>query len=553
MKKSFIALILALCMLCSCAMAETALIESINTEPGYPIVNSPVSVSIALVAPGGSVDFSAERNWMCQYIDKYSGLEIDWTIIDSSAANERIALMLNSGDMPDAILGKSFNVNDIVQYGMTEGMFRPINDLLVYAPNLTAYLDENPSIKSAITAPDGNIYGFPNFANIWSYDVRFFVQTSWLETVGVEMPTTLAEFKDMLIAFRDNDVNGNGDATDEIPWVGAWADGQNERRFIFNALGYVSSGSNLAIDYTGDETQIIYMPYAEKYKDFLIYMNDLWNEGLLDPDMFTQAETQVQATVLEGVTGFCGQSAPYVYDPEHQDEWCAIAALTDDETRTPVWPAINPVMSPAILVINADADEEVAAALTKFADECYTLDWYVYATYGPEAGSELDWNGDGHYYSEETGAIAYNRPDDMTSDWTHRITNLTIWSMPGFNCNGYAPYKIQLGQERPDTAVGYLFRDGDVSRLDEVQQQQAYSPYYVEQVPNLFFSAEDLERINELVTPLDDYVASMEAKFITGEISIEEGYDEFIATLESYGVEEFIGLYQQYYAAYKAA
>lgn len=39
----------------------------------------------------------------------------------------------------------------------------------------------------------------------------FFINTVWLEKVGKEMPTTVEEFKDVLMAFRDaGDLNGNG-------------------------------------------------------------------------------------------------------------------------------------------------------------------------------------------------------------------------------------------------------------------------------------------------------------------------------------------------------
>lgn len=38
----------------------------------------------------------------------------------------------------------------------------------------------------------------------------------WLDKLGLEVPTTLAELKEVLIAFRDGDPNGNG-IQDEIP------------------------------------------------------------------------------------------------------------------------------------------------------------------------------------------------------------------------------------------------------------------------------------------------------------------------------------------------
>ena len=77
---------------------------------------------------------------------------------------------------------------------------------------------------------------------------------------------------------------------------------------------------------------------------------------------------------------------------------------------------------------------------------------------------------------------------------------------------------------------------------------ETYQPYYADGIPTFYFMEDDLDRINALVTPLDDYVSSMEAKFITGEISIEEEYDTFVATLEQYGVQEYVDIYNSYYA-----
>ena len=54
------------------------------------------------------------------------------------------------------------------------------------------------------------------------------------------------------------------------------------------------------------------------------------------------------------------------------------------------------------------------------------------------------------------------------------------------------------------------------------------------------------------MTPLDDYVTSMEAKFITGASSIDNEFAAFISTLETYGVKEFIDIYSKYYTAYKS-
>ena len=541
--KKILTLVLALCMLSSYAFAED-LIENIDLEPGFPVVKEPVSVTIALVPQGSAVDFQVEQNWMTEYINRNSGLDIEWMVIDSTAASERIPLMLNSGDMPDAILGHVFQANDIAQYGTSEGMFYPVNELLDYMPIFSAFLEENPAVREGITTTDGNIYGFPALNNIYSYAARFFIDQTWLDRLGLENPTTLEEFKNMLIAFRDEDANGNGDPDDEIPWGGSWSGASAERDLIFYALGYAASG-NLAVDHNKENPDIVFVPYEAQYKDYLLYMNDLWNEGLLDPDMFTQSETQVQATVLEGTIGFCAMSAPYVYVPETKDNWVAINAMSKEEGGLRIYPAANPVYIPAFMVLNADCDEEVAAALAALADEMYSVEWYGWSMYGPEAGSELDYFGTGHYV--EDGVIKYNMPDDMTDEWSFRCTYLTIWDLPGFNSLQYDPYYQLYAEQFPDTQLGQLFATGNYFEDWQPNFIETYQPYYAESIPTFYFAEDDLDRINTLQTPLDDYVASMEAKFITGEISIEDEYDNFVATLEEYGVQEYVELYNSYY------
>lgn len=542
MKRTLV-LVMVLCLLCSSAFAE-GLIEKIDVAPGFPVANEPISVSIAIVPHSAAVDFQIEKNWMGEHINRNSGLDIDWMVIDSAAAKERIPLMLNSGDMPDAILGQVFYANDVAQYGVAEGMFYPVNELLDYMPIFSAFLEEHPEIKEAVTTPDGNIYGFPAFNNVFSYAARFFVDTTWLERVNLKNPTTLAELKEMLVAFRDQDANGNGDSTDEIPWGGSWSGMSRERDLILYAMGFATNG-NLAIDHSKETPDVVYVPYEPAYKDYLVYMNDLWNEKLLDPDMFTQAEQQVQATVLEGKYGFCSMSAPYVYVPDTKDNWVAINTLAKEEGGKRIYPAAKPIYAPAVMVINADCDEETAAALAALADEMYSVEWYGYALYGPEAGSENDYFGYGHYV--EDGVVKYIMPENASNEWSFRCTNLTFWTMPGFNTSQYDPYYQKYAELYPETQLGKMIASGDYMEAWQPNFIETYQPYYVECLPDFFFAEKDLNQVNTLKTPLDDYVASMEAKFITGEISIEEEYDNFISTLEAYGVKDYMEVYNRYY------
>lgn len=56
------------------------------------------------------------------------------------------------------------------------------------------------------------------------------------------------------------------------------------------------------------------------------------------------------------------------------------------------------------------------------------------------------------------------------------------------------------------------------------------------------------ERALELKGEIEDYLYSMEGRFISGELSIEENYDAFIDQLKALGVEEYLGIYSDAYA-----
>ena len=49
--------------------------------------------------------------------------------------------------------------------------------------------------------------------------MRTYIDRTWLKNVDMEMPTTLDEFYNVLVAFKEKDANGNGDPNDEIPWT----------------------------------------------------------------------------------------------------------------------------------------------------------------------------------------------------------------------------------------------------------------------------------------------------------------------------------------------
>lgn len=79
-------------------------------------------------------------------------------------------------------------------------------------PNLWKLFQQQPIYEAQMTSPDGNIYGLPhaefdinNYVLMWNI-----IRQDWLDKLGLAMPSTIDEYHDVLVAFRDQDPNGNG-------------------------------------------------------------------------------------------------------------------------------------------------------------------------------------------------------------------------------------------------------------------------------------------------------------------------------------------------------
>ncbi len=144
-----------------------------------------------------------------------------------------------------------------------------------------------PGFREAITTPDGNIYSMPNVDGSLhiQYMMKLWINTEWLDNLGLDMPTTTDEFYQVLKAFKEQDANGNGDANDEIPLstirdtLSAQIDG-----FLMAPFQVTSEGDRLFVD----NGVVSFSPVTDGYREGLRYLNKLYAEGLLNPESFTQ-------------------------------------------------------------------------------------------------------------------------------------------------------------------------------------------------------------------------------------------------------------------------
>ncbi len=527
--KRIVSLLLAAVM-CLClmplAMAETYTSDNVNPVGEYPIVKTPITVTVMGRKNAGAPDWSELE--LFKRLTEITGISFEFEIGETGTTfTEQKNIALMGREYAEIILrDDSAATTDEETYGPL-GTFLDLTDLIAeYAPNITAMFEKYPEVKAASTAMDGKIYGLPYvFETATTQGHTGFFSEEWMKNVGIDkVPETVDELYEMLVAFKEQDANGNGDPDDEIPFTCA---GLNTtiRRLLIPAFTGTSEGLGFDIK----DGKIVYAPALPEYKEFLIYTNKLYTEGLLDAEFAIQTSQQWLAKVKANLSGVYS-SSPTGLDPSTTAQQLSLPPLTSATNDTPM--AIKPdSIYPGRAFITDRCKDPVAAI--RLLDMFYaTEENAVEGFYGNTCF--VGWEGEHWQYTDET-KTAYQ--------WIAPITGFGDINL-SVSVNMELPGLLQF----PAMPVGDSLMEMKVEQVNAMQK-----PYYKAAFPiNARYTAEESERGNIIENDLYSYVTSMTVKFITGEKPISE-FDSYIKTLNDIGLQELLTIKEAVYQRWIAA
>ncbi|MCA0757646.1 extracellular solute-binding protein [Paenibacillus sp. N4] len=212
-----------------------------------------------------------------KYVEEKTGVVYELvTTPPGSEPTEFLNLMIASDDLPDILRP----IGGIEQTLIKQGGALPLDDLLPqYAPNVWKNIPQEAWDIVRSASPDGHIYYVPK---VFLVPERApMIRQDWLDKVGLEMPKTIEEYKEVLRAFRDKDPNGNGQP-DELPTTGRefgkWMD------HLFGMYGVAMWEGVPEWDiYDG---QIQYAGVTKNMKAAIAFIRELYEEKLLDNETF---------------------------------------------------------------------------------------------------------------------------------------------------------------------------------------------------------------------------------------------------------------------------
>ena len=477
-------------------------------------------------------------------LQEQTNVEIQWTAIQSDQWGDKITLeMSNVKTLTDFVFSAGFSDSDLLKYAK-QGAIISLEDYIdAYMPNLKAVFDKYPEYRTMCEDENGHIWALPWIEQLGSEKTAIqtvgdmsFINKKWLDFLGLEMPTTVDEFEQVLIAFRDNadaiqkEFNIDGSI---IPMSCIVNDGDQDPAILINGFGEgygdADRGRHIAVT---DDLKVICSSTQMGYKDGIAWLHKLYDEGLIDSEAFTQEWSTYVSKGKSGRYGVCFSWD--VANIDNLEDWVPLPALTAD-TR-------NITPQNGSFTSGFDRGRCVVTSVAKNpALVCAWLD----LMYDPFQSPQNNW---GTYGEEDEFDIFELGTNDKGEQMLKHapLGDASPVEVREAECVG-GPLAIL------DEYYGvYVTCPDDAQyRLDWIKD--IYTPdmntKYV--YPNVFMSEADTKRLSDLSADVTKCINSHKADWIMNGFT-DADWDAYIEELNSYGLEEYLSIYQKYLDAFYA-
>lgn len=476
----------------------------------------PLAETMEFTAFGGmNQDYTLNDNLALETAMANANIHINFDCVLSIDLAEKRNLLLASGEYPDMFFKSGLTATDLEKYG-PQGIFVPLEDLIrQYAPNLTALLDEKDAWQY-ITSSDGHVYSLPEISVPKGAMNSYWLNKRWMDNLGLEEPKSFDELYEVLKAFKEQDANGNGDPNDEIPVT--CTDICTPELFLQYAdYAYDQPTKTAVID-----GKLTYIPTDERFKDYINFVTRLYQDGIMDPNAFTQKHEQQAAIGQSGdVLGSFFEAGAYLGVGRDNDDDYIILAPFQEGT----YPMGTGIFSGTMTITDACEHPEVLVA---WADQFYTEEGGTLAWLGVE-GKTFQYNEEG-YWEWITGA-GYG--DDVNTVRTSST--------------------IQGSQNHPSVQPDCWYDKMSPDNEDDLylkEQRDRVTPLGVVPLPMMLYTEEENESLSTYKTDIDSYIQQYVAQVATGALDLEESWDTYVETMNAMGAQEMAGIYE---AAYERA
>lgn len=263
-----------------------------------------------------------EDDGLTQWREAYkaqTGIELEVIKPPHNQYAEVLGAAVMAGDLPDLM---ELWDNQYAAY-VASGHLVPLDDFIKANPNMKSI---DASYYEAYRAKDGKIYGFPTYKGGGCVT---YIRQDWLDNLGLSVPTTWNEYVEVLRAFTFDDPNKSGKKDTvglAMPYQVPAAEFDYYNRFIMQDayFGFQYKNGQWVDGFTQNEMKAALQRWV-----------DLYEEGILDNEFFTDNTGRARSKLMESKAGVL-------------EQWTGTWASRLDESAKNIVPTADLVAIPPI-------------------------------------------------------------------------------------------------------------------------------------------------------------------------------------------------------------
>ena len=482
----------------------------------YEATEYPESVTVftgrmASKVKEGEEDYNASASF--RLMEEMTGTHVEWKLQDDF--DQKFQLMLASQKYDDVIVGnwKALGAEKAVE----DGVILNLSDYAEYMPNFMEFTRNNPDAAREYLSADGEILYLPflRLDSELSIAQGLLMRTDWLDKLGLDVPTDPDSLYDVLVAFKTQDPNGNGQA-DEIPMSGKGTRTRLFPMFDTSDTFYVENG------------KVMYGPMTENYDEALAYIAKLYSEGLYDEEYVMLGRSDLVGKITNNLVGMAYDYQPSAIhrtmaevDPNFQflgipwfenSKGVSVSNVAGDIARSTAW---------------------CAAISTQCENPESVLKW-LDSFYSEEAIEIMNFGEEGVTFNKVNGEFVYT--DYITKNPDKSLDVMLEWEIGSIS--GCFP-QLQLW----DAYKQKLTEEG----ISSIETWAKADKSMI--LPALTFTAEENEKVTNIMSQVTTIVDEKKDKIIMGQESVDV-MKEVREQLTKLGIDEVLAIYQAAYERY---
>lgn len=511
-------------------------------ELAFPLKEKTVISGLTSFPP--NTESNPNNRTIFRRLQEKTNVEVKWTAIQSDQWNDKITLaMANPKTLADFVFNASFNDSSLLKYA-DQGIIIPLEGYIdSYMPNLKAVFDKYPEYRAMCTDSNGHIWGLPWIEQLGSgkeaiqvIDNMSFINKKWLDALGLKVPNTIEEFEKVLLEFKNkasllqNKFKIDGSI---IPMSFIMNDGGQDPYVLINGFGEgygdADKGRHIAVT---DNRKVICSATQEGFKKGTAWLHKLYEQGLIDPEAFTQEWSTYVSKGKSGRYGVCFSWD--VANIANLADWVPLPVLKADVK--------NLTAQNGSFTSGFDRGRCVVTAVAKNpALVCAWLD----QMYDPFQSPQNNW---GTYGEDDEFDIFVLGKNKAGKDM---LKHAPLGSASPVEVREAESVNGPLAILDEYYGVYVTCPDDAKYRLDWIKDY--FTPDVNEKYvyPNVFMTREDTEEVSNIQADVSKAINTAKSDWVMNGFT-DQDWENFKKKLESYKLDKLLSIFQKYLDSYYA-